>query len=276
MFYREEKNGVVIYKSTMLRGVRHGFGTRIGGVSTGATSSLNLGYDRGDAEGTVNENRRRLAAACGVGEEHFVGDSVFVSAKQIHSARIEYVTPSTAGGEFACDGFVTDTAGVPIAVKMADCVPILLYEGGAGVAAAVHAGWRGTASGIAAIAVERMCRLGAKRSRIMAAIGPSICGNCFVVGEDFEEQFRALAAASPHSRVRAGSAEIAGEFITRGEDGRLRCDLQSVNERMLAAAGVVTVDVAGGDVCTYEHRDEFYSHRRDGAARGVMAAVIML
>lgn len=274
MFYREEKNGVVIYRSTLLDGVRHGFSTRIGGVSEGETSALNVGYDRGDDNDTVNENRRRLAAACGICRRRFICGRVFVSARQTHSARIEYVTPSTAKADYVCDGFVTDTPGVPIAVKTADCVPILLYESGAGVAAAVHAGWRGTARGIAAVAVERMCRLGAKRDRIRAAIGPAICGDCFVVGEDFAEQFDALASSSPHYRVRLASSALTEEFVRRGDDGRLRCDLRAVNARVLSYVGVSETDVS--TLCTMENGDEFYSHRRDGTKRGVMAAVIML
>lgn len=274
MFYREEINGVAIYKSTLLDGVRHGFSTRIGGVSVGATESLNVGFDRGDDEGVVAENRRRLASACGICKRRFLCGGVFVSAKQTHSARIEYVTPSTAKSNFVCDGFVTDTPGVPIAVKTADCVPILLYEGGAGVAAAVHAGWRGTARGIAAVAVERMCRLGAKRDRIIAAIGPSICGGCFVVGEDFGDMFRELSLSSPHYRVRLSASALADEYIKRGADGRLHCDLREVNRRILSFAGVTRVDIS--TLCTAERGDEFFSHRRDGAARGVMAAVIML
>lgn len=274
MFYKTEKHGVVIYKSTLLDGVRHGFSTRLGGISTGACESLNLGYERGDDEATVNENRRRFVRACGIPDKNGAGSSVFVSAKQIHSSRIEYVTPSHSSGDLSCDGFVTDAVGMPIAVKSADCVPILFYEAGAGVAAAVHAGWRGTARGIAAVAVERMCRLGANRKRIRAAIGPSVCGECFVVGEDFEEQFRTLAAASPHFKMRVGADSMANDFITRGGDGRLRCDLQSINERLLLMAGVAAVDRA--DICTVERPEEFWSHRRCGTSRGVMAAVIML
>lgn len=274
MFYKEEREGTVVYRSTLLDGVCHGFSTRVGGTSEGDADGLNMGYERGDKNEAVNENRRIFARACGIEEPAFVGERVFVSAKQAHSCRIEYVTSSTVSGDFVCDGFVTDAPKVPIAVKMADCVPILLYESGANVAAAVHAGWRGTALGIAAVAVERMCRLGAKRSRIRAAIGPSICGGCFVVGEDFAEQFRTLASTSPHLRVRIGAESITHDFTVRGEDGRLRCDLQSINERLLGLVGVNRVDRA--DICTCEHGDEFWSHRRDGVRRGVMAAVIML
>lgn len=273
MFYREESGGVVVYKSTMLDGVRHGFGTRIGGISSGALGTLNVGYDRGDAAETVNENRKRLASACGICRCRFAGERVFASAKQVHSSRVEYVTPSNLADDFVCDGFVTDLRHVPMAVKTADCVPILLYESGAGVAAAVHAGWRGTAAGIAAVAVERMCRLGAKRDRIIAAIGPSICGSCFTVGEDFAAQFRELSLSSPHRRVRI-AAETLAELIVRSDDGRLRCDLRTVNGHILASTGVTRVDVA--DICTYERPDEFYSHRRDGVERGVMGSVIML
>ncbi len=276
MFYKEEKNGTVIYKSTVLDGVRHGFSTRLGGVSSGPAAGLNMGYERGDSEENVNENRRIFAAACGIPEGSFAGMHVFASAKQIHSCRVEYVTAETAAGDFACDGFVTDRAGVPLAVKSADCVPILLYDGGAGVAAAVHAGWRGTAGGIASVAVARMCTLGAEPQRIRAAIGPAVCGGCFAVGEDFAEQFSALSESSPDEITREHSARLADEFIVRGADGRLHCDLCSVNARLLSLAGVSPSHIDRADICTKEHKDEFWSHRRDGDARGVMAAAIML
>ena len=273
MFERIEKNGTVIYKSTLLSGVAHGFSTRLGGVSSGDTASLNVGYDRGDDDGTVNENRRILAAACGIEP---VGSHVLVSASQVHSARIEYVTPSTVTSDFVCDGFLTDMPRIPIMVKTADCVPILLWESGAGVAAAVHAGWRGTARGIAGFAVQRMCELGAKRDRIRAAIGPCICPDCFEVSDDFGEQFRSLASTSPNYKMRVAADGMITDFIVRGGDGVLHCDLVSINERLLVLSGVHARNVDCARICTKEHPDEFYSHRRDGAARGVMGAAIML
>lgn len=270
MFEKIEKNGVAIYRSTILEDAAHGFSTREGGVSTGALRSLNVGEGRGDDDGRVAENRARFARACGF------GDRRVIFARQIHSPRIEYVTPSNADADFECDGFLTDAPGVPIAVKSADCVPILLYEPDAGVAAAVHAGWRGTAAGIAGVAVERMCRLGAKRDRIRAAIGPSICAGCFEVGDDFPDRFADIASTSPHHRMRVGAAGMISDFISRGGDGVLRCDLQSINERLLVLCGVHQrcIDVAG--ICTKERGGEFYSHRRDGDARGVMASAIMI
>lgn len=276
MFRKVRRGGVVFYVSTMLENVTHGFSTRIGGISEGELSSLNLGYGRGDGDETVNHNRRLFAAACGIGDGDTVEGRVFVSAEQIHSARIEYVTPSNKAGDFVCDGLVTDIPRIPIAVKTADCVPILLYEGGAGVAAAVHAGWRGTASGIAGAAVQRMCDLGANRDRIRAAIGPCICADCFEVGDDFPDAFRALADESPSMRVRAAADAIVDEFIVRRDDGRLHCDLATINERILLLSGVRARNIDKAALCTKESACRFYSHRRSGPARGVMASVIMV
>lgn len=276
MFYKKEINGTVIYRSTLLDGVCHGFSTRLGGVSAGAVAGLNMGYDRGDDRESVDENRRIFARACGISERSFVGAQVFVSAKQIHSCRVEYAERERAQGGSECDGFVTGEVGLPLAVKTADCVPILLYDGEARVAAAIHAGWRGTASGIVSVAVGKMCAIGAERRRIRAAIGPAICGECFVVGEDFKEQFSALAESSPDEITRENSARIADKFVVRGGDGRLRCDLCAVNARLLALAGVSPSLIDRADICTKEHENEFWSHRRDGSSRGVMAAAIML
>ena len=281
MFRKVRRNGVVFYVSTLLEGTKHGFSTRIGGVSEGDLASLNLGYGRGDSDDTVNKNRRLFAAACGIDEGEYIVNSVFVSAQQVHSARIEYVTPSNKDSDFVCDGFVTDIPRIPIAVKTADCVPILLYEGGAGVAAAVHAGWRGTASGIVGVAVQRMCDLGANRDRIRAAIGPSICADCFEVSDDFIEEFRSLELSSPCRYVRAAADAIADEFIVRYDgdengDGKLHCDLTSVNERILLLSGVRARNIDKASLCTKESSCRFYSHRRSGPARGVMGAVIMV
>ena len=279
MFYTEQHRGVIIYKSDLLP-VPHGFSTRCGGVSSQpATRSLNLGTGRGDDDETVTENRRLFADACGFPPPYPAKNNILTSARQIHSDIIEYIDGSNADAAFVCDGFITQTPRVPIAVKTADCVPVLLYaaKSNAGnIAAALHSGWRGTAAGIAAVAVESMVRLGVAPENIYAAVGPHIGAECFIVSDDFGDMFYAIASAS-HSRVHAAMAgDLTSRCGFRGDDGKLRFDLTLAVVSSLSAAGVPSSHIDTADLCTVCSPDEFYSHRRDGEARGVMMSAVML
>ena len=151
----------------------HAFSTRLGGVSTGVLESLNLSVRRGDTPENVRENWRRLGAAAGLDLTRAV------YARQIHSAdvRIAHAAdaqPPELEPRFTCDGFVTNEPGVPLAVFMADCLPVLLHDPIAGVIGAVHCGWRGSVADILGAAVAQMCALGAHPADIRAAIGPGI------------------------------------------------------------------------------------------------------
>ena len=273
MFYKHGHNGVVIYKSTLLDHVPHGFSTRVGGVSEEAhLSSLNLGFGK-ESDANVRENRRRFAVACGVGEEHHIGD-VFTSAReQIHTDIVNYVTEDTAAEDYVCDGFYTDRVGVTVAVKTADCVPILLASDDGDVVAAVHAGWRGTAYGIAAVAVERMRLLGVDVGKVRAAIGPSISPRRFRVGDDFSGQLYENMKRSRVSAVADSADELSRSFILPYADGA-HCDLWELNRKILTLVGVRDENVDVSHICTYENEELFYSHRRTGAQRGVMASLI--
>ncbi|MBR5453636.1 MAG: laccase domain-containing protein, partial [Clostridia bacterium] len=162
MFCIIDRDGVKLLVSDKIK-EKHGFSTRVGGVSTlPHTASLNLGYYRGDERETVIENLRRFSSAVDIPLEDFV------SVTQIHSSDVRYTTEKDRGGgifykaDYECDGYVTDRQGVALCVKTADCVPIL-FSSGDGIVGAVHAGWRGTARSIAAVCVERMVSLGARR-----------------------------------------------------------------------------------------------------------------
>ena len=264
------ENGVVVIKSDIIR-ARHAFSTRVGGVSKSEhTRGLNLGRGRGDDDGTVIRNLELFAEATGINAGNII------SVKQIHSAKIRYVTEENAGEGFfapegeSCDGYVTDRKGIAPAVRIADCAPILLCaeEGGVPVlCAAVHAGWRGTAAGIAAGAVAELVKLGAKPQNIRAAIGPCIGKCCYQVREDF---FDAV-------RNQRGTA-YAEEFITAdGENpGFFRADIAGMNVKILTGAGISRENIDLCDLCTCCISDKFYSHRRDGEKRGTQLAVISL
>ena len=114
-------------------------------------------------------------------------DKIPLLARQRHSDRVLYVTGE---GDYTCDGFITDRPGVAIAVKTADCTPVLMHDAKAGAAAAVHAGWRGTAARIVLRAYEKMLSFGASADSIRIAIGPSVCFDCYEVEEDFRTAIR--------------------------------------------------------------------------------------
>lgn len=246
-------------------GVAHGFSTRLGGVSRGEWASLNLGLTRGDDPACVEENYRRFLGA--VGAE---GNRVAM-CNQVHGSTVRTITSAdtktrlyqSSAGE--ADGLMTAIPGVTLVVFASDCVPILLYDPVRRVVAAVHAGWRGTAAGIASVAVEQMKTVyGCRPEHILAAIGPSIGPCCFETNEDVPNAITASlnAAALPYMSIR--------------ENGKFAVDLRGINVRRLEQAGLNPEQIACCTLCTACSRERFWSHRQMGDRRGSMAAAIQL
>lgn len=239
---------MMVVTSPALRGVRHGFSTRRGGVSTGRYATLNVGGKWGDDPDAVAHNRRRLAAAGG-----FDLSRLF-TAKQVHGARVALVVDGTLPervAETEADVVASAVPGTVVGVYTADCVPILLADDDGRVAAA-HAGWRGTVQGVAAAAVEALVSIGARRERLRAALGPSICARCFEVGEEVAAAFAALV---PDAVIRP-----AGE--------KPHIDLWRANRALLEAAGVPGEAIDAAPPCTMCEPDRFFSYRRDGSGIG--------
>ena len=225
-----------------LGGIRHAFFTRDGGVSGGIYASLNGGQGSDDAAAHVNENRARMAAALGVAPSHFV------TAYQVHSPDVIVAEqPWTRETRPQADAIVTRVPGLAIGVSTADCGPVLLADADAGVIGAAHAGWRGALSGVIAGTVAAMERLGAKRARILAAIGPMIRQPNYEVGPELVARFR---AADPDN---------ARFFAPSRREGHAMFDLAGYIAARLAAAGIARVEDL--DLCTYGDA-RFYSYRR--------------
>jgi YfiH family protein len=238
-------------------GVAHGFSVRTGGVSTGPYDSLNLGDSVGDSAGSVQENTRRLLQAAGL-------RGGFASAHQVHGDRIlgasaggavREVLPATAPQEEGADAVLALDAGVAVAVRVADCVPILLYAEDEGDAAAVHSGWRGTRLGIAGRAVRALQHAaGADPSRMLAAVGPSIGRCCYEVSPELASVFRGLfgpeAADDP------------------AKNPKPHLDLRHCVALALRQAGVPEerIEQVGG--CTSCDIRAYFSHRRDKGLTG--------
>ena len=240
--------------------VPHGFTTRLGGVSTGTQSSLNLAVGRGDSLENVEENLRRLGRAVGFDPEKLV------MTLQIHSDIVRVVTEKDHIGLChrdypKCDALVTNTPGVALLVFTADCTPLLFWDEKTGAVGAAHSGWRGTVSGIGARVVESMGReFGSRPQDIHAAIGPNI-GLChFETDEDVPQAFRA-----------AYGSQMEPWITTDGKKYHL--DLKAINRQILLNAGVTQVEVC--TECTQCSPQRFWSHRVTGGARGSQGAIIV-
>lgn len=246
-------------------GVRHGFSTRLGGVSEGMWASLNLGVSRGDDPDHVRENYRRFFAAIGV------EGGRLAMTNQIHGGAVRTVTTADLKADpydkvtYEADGLMTDLPGVALVIYSADCIPILFYDPERRVIAAVHAGWRGTAAGIATAAVTRMKDVyGCRSENILAAIGPGIGPDCFETHEDV-----------PNAMTAALSTAVL-QHIKIKENGKFSVDLKGVNAMRLEQAGLDPAHIAVSQVCTACDQERFWSHRRQGTSRGSMAAAIQL
>jgi YfiH family protein len=224
-----------------LPGVRHAFFTRRGGVSTGVYDSLNVGVGSKDDPEAVQENRARAAAALGVELSHLL------TCYQIHSN-----IAVTADAPFAkrpeADAVVTKTPGLACGALAADCAPILLADGEARVVASAHAGWKGALGGVVAATVEAMVAQGARRERIVAAIGPCIGQASYEVGEEFMDRFSLEAPGSER-------------FFAPGRaPGKRQFDLPGFVLQRLHEGGVERAEWTGQDTCADENL--FFSNRR--------------
>lgn len=227
-------------------GIAHGFFGRAGGVSTGVYDSLNCGPGSSDDPNAVAENRRLAIAALAP-----QSPGRLVSLSQIHSA-IVHILPLQDGAASRPQGdaMVTAAPGLALGILTADCAPVLLADPQAKVIGAAHAGWKGAlgleAGGVVEAALDAMEKLGARRNRIRAAIGPCICQDNYEVGWEFRDRF-----LEPAQRRF---------FIPSGKEGHYRFDLAGYVAHRLTSAGIESVETL--DVCTYPPENGFFSFRR--------------
>lgn len=262
------KNGVFLLKSTVLKS-NHAFSTRIGGISKMEhTAGMNLAFNLGDDDETVLANLKILAKALDIDDE------ALISVPQIHSNIVRSVNFDSAGmgyrkkHGFSCDGYVTKENGLPIGVKTADCVPILMEardeDGNVVAVSALHAGWRGTADKIAQVGVEELLSLGVDAKNIYAAIGPCIDECCYEVGDDFVNQIE----------IKLGQ-NYKNKFIIFKENGRIFADLKGMNSELLLSCGILKENIDVSSYCTCCDPELFYSHRRQKGVRGSHLNIIV-
>jgi YfiH family protein len=224
-------------------GVRHGFFTRLGGVSGGLYASLNCGPGSRDEAANVVENRARVAEILGAKPDRLL------SVSQQHSAdAITAKKPWDAAKPPEADAIVTSTPDLALSILTADCAPVLFADAEARVIGAAHAGWRGALSGIIEATVEAMQTLGAAPERITAVIGPAISQKAYEVGSEYVQRFL---AEEPESEAF---------FMTDEGSGEPHFDLPGYVGERLARAGVGTIADLG--LCSYCEETRLFSYRR--------------
>ena len=230
-----------------LKSIRHGFLTRNGGVSDGIYDSLNCGLGSKDDPAKVAENRERAVKAAGLPA------GSLVTAYQVHSSRVAEVDRVWTGDRPEIDGMVSKTPGISLGILTADCVPVLFADDAAKVIGAAHAGWRGAVGGILPETVTAMEKLGARRGRIYAGIGPCIGARSYEVGPEFPAPFMAEDPAN------------AKFFATAARCRHFMFDLLGYVTRQLNNLGLAGVEAAGNDTCA--EPDDFFSYRRTTLAK---------
>ena len=264
---RYERHGVLFDSCAAMEeaGFPNGFSTRVGGVSPPPWDSLNLGASCGDQPERVAENFRRFCGAVGTDAD------ALVKNHQVHSDLVRPVTRAdiqsdpAAPGVYEADGLVTDEPGVCLTIFSGDCIPVLLYDPVRRCIAAAHAGWRGTALGIAAKAVERMVDCyGCDRLDILAAVGPGISKCCFETHEDV-----------PNAMTEAmGAAALSSIEVL--PTGKFHVDLKGLNAKLLHNAGLDPEHIAVSADCTCCLPEKYWSHRYTHGERGSQAAMIAI
>ncbi len=264
-----EKDGIVyitfpLFDKTNL--VNHAFTTRIGGVSEGYYSSMNMSFTNGDSERKVFENYKRICAVIGTDPERAV------LSQQTHTNNVRIVTEDDIGKGIVkgrdytdVDGLITNISGVTLVTQYADCTPLLFCDKVKKVIATSHAGWRGTASEIGRVTVEKMRdNFGCDPKDIICAIGPSICQGCYEVDD---------AVYEPLSKIPYLSKD---KIFIKKNNGKYQLDLWETNKEILMNAGIREENIDVTDLCTNCHPDVFHSHRFTKGKRGNLAALIAL
>lgn len=266
----EEKvvNGVPLLTYPLLERTnvgKHGFSTRLGGVSTGDCATMNISTTRGDAPEAVEENKRRLAGALGVKVEDFT------FTYQTHTTNVAVVREEDRGTRFMeTDGMVTNVPGICLVTFYADCVPLYFVDPVKKVIGLSHSGWRGTVHKMGKVTVEKMTEVyGTNPADVVAAVGPSICQDCYEVSEDVIAKFR-------DSFEKCHWQQLFYQKEEQREAGKYQLNLWKANELVLKEAGIPKEQIAVTNLCTHCNPNVLFSHRATGGKRGNLSAFLAL
>ena len=246
-------------------GFVHGFSTRLGGISEGIYSSMNLSFTRGDKEEAVRENYNRISAALGFSPEDIV------TSDQTHTANVRVITAEDRGNGITkprpytdVDGMITNVPGLVLATFYADCVPLYFADPVHKAVGLSHSGWRGTAAGIGAVTVKELQKhYGTRPEDIYAAVGPSICQDCYEVSEDVILEFQ-----------KTFSRELWKDIFYRKENGKYQLNLWEANRQILLGAGILPEHISMPNLCTCCNPEFLYSHRASQGKRGNLGAFL--
>ncbi len=250
--------------------VRHGFSTRLGGVSSGIFSSMNLGVDSSpysDTADNIKENFRRIADSIGVQPDSFV------LSKQVHKTNIRVVDEKDRGKGLyfptdyeEIDGLITNQPNLTLVTKYADCVPIYFVDTVHKAIGLTHSGWRGTVKKIGKITIEEMTKsFGSNPADIIAVVGPSICVDCYEIGEEVASEF-----------MLAFPEALEKQILNPKNSGKYQCDLWAANRQVLSEAGLKPENIHISRVCTCCNSELLFSHRKSQGKRGSLAAFLAI
>ena len=248
--------------------VINGFSTRLGGASKGRFATMNFSYSRKDDPADVLENFTRMADALGVERDRMV------VSYQTHTTNVRRVTREDEGKGVIrerdyrdVDGLITDVPGITLVTFYADCVPLYLVDQVHHAIGLSHSGWRGTVRRMGQVTMDAMKEaFGTRPEDVTACIGPSICRDCFEVGEEVAEAF--ADAFDPKYRDAL--------YRANAKPGKYQLDLWKANEIIFQEAGVPKEQIHTTNICTMCNSDYLFSHRRVGEARGNLAAFLSI
>lgn len=248
--------------------VINGFSTRLGGASKGRFATMNFSYSRKDDPADVLENFTRMADALGVERDRMV------VSYQTHTTNVRRVTREDEGKGVIrerdyrdVDGLITDVPGITLVTFYADCVPLYLVDPVHHAIGLSHSGWRGTVRRMGQVTMDAMKEaFGTRPEDVTACIGPSICRDCFEVGEEVAEAF--ADAFDPQYRDAL--------YRANEKPGKYQLDLWKANEIIFQEAGVPKEQIHTTNICTMCNSDYLFSHRRVGEERGNLAAFLSI
>ena len=265
-----ENHGVTwltFQKLDHIPGIIHAFSTRLGGVSEGYYSSMNLSYTQQDPKTNVDRNYRIFSEAIGIRPEDLV------RAHQTHTANVRVMTEKDRGKGIVSpqdyqnvDGMVTNVPGLILATTYADCVPLYLVDPVHRAVGLSHSGWRGTVQKIGQRTVELMrSTYGTSPEDLTAVIGPSICQDCYEVSEDVILEFQRVFDEQAFTRL-----------FYRNENGKFHLDLWEANRQIFLEAGIPSGQIVIPGLCTCCNPKLLFSHRASGGKRGLLGAFLGL
>lgn len=265
-----ESNGVTILKFPLLESlpwVEHLFTTKAGGVSKGDYATMNVSFTRGDDKEAVLENYRRIATIFDVKPENIV------CSHQTHTTNVKRVTKADGGKGVVfernyedVDGLITNEKNLVLCTMYADCVPLYFVDTRNQAIGLSHSGWKGTAGWMGKQTLERMAEeFGTDPKDVYAAIGPSICMDCYEVSSDVIEAFSKVFTTEEMTKI-----------CYKKENGKYQLDLWKANEIILLNAGVLKEHIEVTRLCTHCNSDRMFSHRKTGDKRGNLGAFLCI